>query len=211
MNCGNTRCLVRVSIATQRGVKRRRVFPQFSLDLDGLNKILFIVLRFFGFPFTWLFHLIFSNFHVFEGSNTKSVVCQRVFQVDHRPCFQSEHVHFWNTLSRTARTHEPHRTPFERKVPGEQIVLVKICLFERSSCTDKITPLNLMLLILELRWGVKRNRVGLAFASSKVSRFLSCYSNASSGREGRVFLSVRLDEQRARQRLKDSSLVFGHV
>ena len=73
VNCGNTRCLARVSKATPRGVKRPRVFPRCSLDLDGLNKILFIVLRFFGFPFTQLFHLIFSNLHVFEGSKEKAV------------------------------------------------------------------------------------------------------------------------------------------
>ena len=46
-----------------------------------------------------------------------------------------------------------------------EMVLVNICLFELSSCTDEISPLNLTLLILELRWDVKKDRVGLASAS----------------------------------------------
>ena len=77
MNCGYTRCLTRVSKATPRGVKRPRVFPRCSLDFDGLNKILFIVLRFFGFPFTRLFHFYLLEPSRVRGLRYKVFLCVR--------------------------------------------------------------------------------------------------------------------------------------
>ena len=59
----------------------------------------------------------------------------------------------------------------------------KIFIFELSSRTDKITPLDFMPVILELARGTGS---GLHLHPIKVSRFLPCDSNASNGREGRV-------------------------
>ena len=97
--------------------------------------------------------------------------------------------------------------PLDGKFQVVEIVFVKISLFELSSCTDKITPKPHASHLGACAGVIRGTGSGLHLHPTKVSRFVSCCSNASCGREGRVFLSVRRDEQRAPQCLEDTHLL----
>ena len=105
-----------------------------------------------------------------RGLEYKSVMCQRVFQVDYHDYVFKVNMSTSGTSFRRRLGLTSHiRTPLDGKFQAMEIVLVKICLFELSSCTDKITPLNLMLLILNTL--IRGTGWGLHLHPTKVSRF----------------------------------------
>ena len=91
---------------------------------------------------------------MFEGSNTNLLRARQCFRLTitdyvFKVNMSTSGTPFCGRLGLTSHI----VLPLDGKFQVMEILLVKTRLFELSSFTDKITPLNLMLLILELALG----------------------------------------------------------